>query len=994
MVRQLHLMTWAGWWSGMLVGSAAVGGGAAIAQIIPDTAGDRSTGTVVLPTAPTVEIIQGGNRPQNGINLFHSFQEFNVGVDRSVLFQNPVGVENIFSRVTGGNPSDISGTLGVLGSANLFLINPNGILFGPRSSLNLAGSFTATTASGVQFGDRGSFSATVPTPPAALLTVNPSAYFFSAVPTGNITVRSIQPVAGNLPPLGLPLDFSIEGLQVAPGQALTLLGGNVTVDGQREFAGLNAPGGRVEIGAVAGAGTIGLNPDRGLSFPDSVARADVNFIDAALVNTMLNTGGDLVVNARNIQVLNNSLLLTGILPNQGSAASRAGNLVLNATGEIRVDGLSAVGNLVSPLASGNGGDLRITAGSLTVAGGAQLSASTAGQGNAGNVVIQVRDLLLLQGRSADGSIVSAISSFVFPGIRIPVGNTRLFVSIPGAVGNGGQIAIATGSLDVLDGAVLNTSTLAQGNAGRLTVQASDRIRLDQGGLLLSTVEAGAAGQSGDIRLQARTVEVLNGAQVSTVMNGTGNAGEITVAAGDRLLLAQDGILSSAVAQGATGTAGNLVLTSPSIQLLNGSQVSTSSLGSGDGGDITLTGGSVVLDGTGSNAAPAAIASTVGVATGGRVVQIRIDDSNPQFPRPVIVLTPQSDQPVFSARGNSGNVNVTATTLFLNNNAQIDSRAFGQGNAGNIDIEVNGNLTAANNVQISTSGWGNHSSGNLSMTAAQITLENQSVGTVSSLGSGRAGTLTVASPFLTLNAGQLLAETATGEGGNIVLRVEDTLLLRNQSLISAVSAVAGETGRDGAIAISTRFILANASEDSDIVATGLGRTVGDNILVNVSGEIFGTQIRQQRTPESDIIAPGQRTLFNPEESTNTNNFDNANNTENILNPVADNAAQTQLDITLRLPESCIVRRNPLRNTFFITGTGGIPERPSDPPTPTFPTGTIRTVPEAAAAQPERGDRRNGEPHLWQPGDPIVEPQGVYRLLDGRLILSRECESREE
>ena len=76
---------------------------------------------------------------QGGVNLFHSFQEFNVDANKGVYFTSPVGIENILSRVTGNNPAKIFGKLGVLtGNANLFLINPNGIIFGANASLLLS----------------------------------------------------------------------------------------------------------------------------------------------------------------------------------------------------------------------------------------------------------------------------------------------------------------------------------------------------------------------------------------------------------------------------------------------------------------------------------------------------------------------------------------------------------------------------------------------------------------------------------------------------------------------------------------------------------------------------------------------------------------------------------------------------------------------------------------------------------------------------------------
>jgi filamentous hemagglutinin family protein len=92
--------------------------------VVPDT----TLGSQNSQLTPNVTVrgaqadrIDGG--VQRGRNLFHSFQQFSVEADRRVYFSNPSGVSNILSRVTGSDPSNILGTLGVDGAANLFLIN-------------------------------------------------------------------------------------------------------------------------------------------------------------------------------------------------------------------------------------------------------------------------------------------------------------------------------------------------------------------------------------------------------------------------------------------------------------------------------------------------------------------------------------------------------------------------------------------------------------------------------------------------------------------------------------------------------------------------------------------------------------------------------------------------------------------------------------------------------------------------------------------------------
>lgn len=207
-----------------LSGVTLATGESSLAQILPDnTLGQERS--VVTPLSPQVDRIEGG--AMRSTSLFHSFSEFNIGEGRGAYFANPTGIETIFSRVTGSNPSNLFGTLGVLGEANLFLINPNGILFGSNASLDIRGSFVASTASSVTLPNGLHFSATNPQAPP-LLTVDVRA------PVG-LQFEGEQPGAiantGNL----------------ETGQNLTLVGGTVVSTGE-----LSAPKGEVAVSTISG----------------------------------------------------------------------------------------------------------------------------------------------------------------------------------------------------------------------------------------------------------------------------------------------------------------------------------------------------------------------------------------------------------------------------------------------------------------------------------------------------------------------------------------------------------------------------------------------------------------------------------------------------------------------------------------------------------------------------------------------------------------------
>ncbi|NES19409.1 MAG: filamentous hemagglutinin N-terminal domain-containing protein [Symploca sp. SIO3E6] len=211
----------------------------ALAQIIPD----NTLGTEASTITPDVnlnglpaDLINGG--ATRGINLFHSFLEFNIDNGGRVYFASPVGIDNILTRVTGGNPSQILGTLGVDGVANLFLLNPKGMIFGENARLDIPGSFFASTADSLLFDDGTEFSATKPEAPP-LLTIN--------VPVGVQYGRN-QPAA------------IVNAGKLAVGQDLGLVAGTIVNTGQ-----LSAPEGQIVIVATGTAEDTATVPSTGTS---------------------------------------------------------------------------------------------------------------------------------------------------------------------------------------------------------------------------------------------------------------------------------------------------------------------------------------------------------------------------------------------------------------------------------------------------------------------------------------------------------------------------------------------------------------------------------------------------------------------------------------------------------------------------------------------------------------------------------------------------------
>ncbi|MEY2859172.1 MAG: hypothetical protein RLZZ74_3485, partial [Cyanobacteriota bacterium] len=264
---------------------------------------DDTVNTQVTQTDNVSEITGGETR---GDNLFHSFQEFSVGAGETASFLNSNDIANIFSRVTGGDISNIDGLIQASGSANLFLINPAGISFGEGASLNIGGSFYGSSASSILFED-GEFSATNPENPP-VLTIN--------APIGLGFRDNPQDIVNQSVALDSNGQF-ISGLQVPEGKNLALIGGDVRFDGGFIFA----PGGRVELGGLSAAGTISFNNDGSFSFPEDVARSDISFAQEAFVDVAGTRGGDIKLTAGDIQIAESTLLQGGTFADTGLADS-------------------------------------------------------------------------------------------------------------------------------------------------------------------------------------------------------------------------------------------------------------------------------------------------------------------------------------------------------------------------------------------------------------------------------------------------------------------------------------------------------------------------------------------------------------------------------------------------------------------------------------------------------------------------------------------------
>jgi filamentous hemagglutinin family protein len=695
------LQVWNRWAIAILTVISLPLGLAAQAQITPD-------GTLgVERSVVTTDRIEGGAR--RGGNLFHSFGQFNINEGQNLYFANPAGVSNIFSRVTGSDPSRILGTLGVQGAANLFLLNPKGIIFGQNARLDLGGSFFATTAQTIQFGTQGFFSAVEPqTPP--LLTVNPSAMLFTQTPIAEISSRSIAP-------------FSVAdqrfGLGVPDGQQLTVLGGNVRLDGGGIGGGLHAPEGRVEIGSVGGLGAIALDTQGRLVFPETVDRADVSFTNRAVSRVERNSQGSLAITARDLNI-QQSILIAGIDEGVIAPDRPPGDITLKATGAIRIANQSSVRN--STNGTGNAGNINVSGRSLLV-DGSEVLTFTNSKGNAGDLIFNVRDSIEFD----QGRIGTSLNS-------------------PESVGNGGRIVMNTGVLSIKDNTEVFADTQGQGNAGNIFINARGAVSLDDS-IIVAYVEANTGrGNAGDINITARSLSLTTGAQLSVSTRFQGNAGNVRIKVEEGVLLdgtTRDGEFPSAIFSSvnpfAVGKGGDIEIMANTLTLSNGGRLRASTRGQGDAGNIRIMARNAVL--------------ISGFSRDG------------QFPS--IMLTNVARSGV----GNGGNIEITTGAITLRNNGLIQSDSEGQGRAGdimlkagiirldrgglfadarqiggaNIKLQDVNLLVLSNGSKISAEAFDNAIGGNVTINAPQgfvIALPNQDSDIIANAVAGRGGNIQI------------------------------------------------------------------------------------------------------------------------------------------------------------------------------------------------------------------------------------------------------------
>ncbi|WP_432811458.1 filamentous hemagglutinin N-terminal domain-containing protein [Pantanalinema sp. GBBB05] len=633
------------------------------AQVVPD----GSLNTTVTQSGNNFTITNGTTQ---GNNLFHSFSQFSVPTGGSAFFNNATTIQNIFARVTGGNVSNIDGLIRANGSANLFLLNPSGILFGPNARLNLGGSFTATTATSISFADGTKFSATDTTAPP-LLTMSVPVGLQLGANARPITVQGAGSAATFDASTRVSLNLSTQGLQVNAGKTLALIGGDLAVTGGL----LSAPGGRIELGSVVG-GSVALNANSSgltLSYPNASSFGNIQMTQRALASVRGTSPGSIQVQGAQVSLQGGSLVL---VQNQGTQT--AGDIVVNAVKSLQITGKSpnflASSALVNETtAAGAAGNILINTPSLLIDQGGYVLDRTFSAAPGGNIGINATEMTVNGFTAGDPNAFRAVS--------------QILVSSNGR-GKGGNLTIATRDLVISAGANVAARPFSLGAGGDITVNA-DAIQVSNAGAppglyfsLLSAATFGV-GNSGNLTVNTRTLSVQGGARVSASSIVLGNAGNLIINASESIEV--DGVkdaqnpsyIGTAVRPAgltSNASAGNTTLNTPSLTINNGASVFVENRGLGQAGTLTVNANFLKLDNGASLSA-----STI--SGGGGNLNLRLQDG-------LIMRRGSFISATAGGKGDGGNITISSPVVVGLENSDIIANAF-QGRGGNINITTQG-----------------------------------------------------------------------------------------------------------------------------------------------------------------------------------------------------------------------------------------------------------------------------------------------------------------
>lgn len=769
-----------------------------------------------------------------GSNLLHSFSSFHIRSGESVTFTGPSSIANVLARVTGGEASEINGLLrSSIEDANLFLLNPNGVMFGSEAAISVDGALYVSTANSIQFGD-GAQLLISDTGNTELSVASPEAFGFTSS-SASITFNGSRIVTA-----------SSNGGTVSNLAALNLYASTIElIDSQ-----LSLPDTSIQLIAVETASEVGL-------------------VDAQ-IDSLLSTGAQLGT----IKIRNQTSKFAADI----DASGEAGGKITLLADSVRMDAA-----LIFSDTAGDSDGLGIVvnaSGTLNLINGSRITTdTTAGNGHGGELLIDVNKLQI------DGlnSIIASNNSSAGGGGKIFIAADEIVLSNEAAIssitrssGSGGSVFINTGSLLLHSNSEIRGQTAASGSGADIIINATESVTIGSSGsgeddaagiLVSSSAFAGLGGNSGSIALDTPKLELLSGSlQSRSLFPGSGAGGDITVLALDFLLESEAEISASTFSRSNAGT----INIAANQFILNGT-LSASTGRSGKAGTIiidadafTVTGEILAFTSGQGNGGSIDISASELLIDGG-LIDVRTEDLGDAGSIGInansvsLINFGEINSSVLSgSTGQGGIITINSNALSLDSGGSLLSDTAGDGIGGTISFTVGGLLSVSGaDAQINSSTTAAGSGGNISGSAADIELAlGGSISTAASA-SGFAGNINLdALNNIDVSGGRIRTDSELSGGGNITVNAVNRLYLLNSQLTA--SARGDSIGDDGGnVSIDPVFIISN---NSRIVAQAVA---GDGGIIELESQVFLSDRNSLISATSELGNDGEVRIFAPD-----------------------------------------------------------------------------------------------------------------------------------
>lgn len=911
----------------------------AVTTAISPTTAAGDLHTTVTHSSPTGLcsggcVITGGTRV--GTNLFHSFGLFSIGTGDTATFQNTQvnGVfpltSNILSRVTGGQPSQIFGTLRTadFGNANLFLINPAGVVFGPSASLNIGGSFHVSTADYLKMAD------------GSLFIANPN-FENSVNSDGSVNTTVLSSAApqafGFLSSNPAAIAFDNSFLSVPVAQTLSVVGGNITVTG----GSLSAPSGQINLVSVASPGEVLLSSMQtapNVNGDVFAAMGTINLSTGATLDVSGDAAGTVVIRGGQF-VIDNATISADTGNTNGAVTA----IDIDVTGDISISSQTGPALTARTSGSGDAGEVRISSANFTSSSStantffALIDTHTSGAGKGGSVNLTTGDLTVSDDPFAPGFFIDSGTGGQGNGgnVTITAGKAQFTSTgiitgdaIDGGLGSGGNLTIKADSLKLTTVSFATDSFNAR--AGDFSLEATGNIEITGNSFLsnisllgestftikadrfalagFSNILGGTAlGPGGGITITAKAVEVTNGSPIATQTFGDGDSGNIRVTATDHITLSDgppfgfqpSGFFTNSFGNAGLGTAGKagaVEITTPLLTMTGGARINSTTQTNGQGGDVTIAAQSVSISGE----RPSEFAPEIFGLGSTRASGIYTRTVGSEF--------------CTGPCGDAGRVSITTKSLSLASGGVLDSGTTNTGRGGAITIHATDTISISGTLSNGTPSGifsrttgtdpGSGSGGTIQLSAPQVVVTNGASVSAKSTGTGPAGNISIGKDApvdsLVMQNSSITTESAQSGGGSIEIHAGRLVELTDSQITTSVQ---GGLGNGGNITIDPQVV---SLQNSQIIANAFGGNGGN---ISIVAGVFLVD------PTSTISASSTFGLSGTVEIQAT-----VSNLSESVAPLSGEFGQA----AALLPARCAARFN--QSSLVLAGRDGVPLEP--------------------------------------------------------------------